>query len=43
MIGLAPFTSWYELVNVPLVVWPLLLSGRDYDRSLLHILRRQGG
>lgn len=43
MIGLAPFTSWYELVNVPLVAWALLLLGRDYDRSLLHMLRRQGG
>jgi hypothetical protein len=42
MIGLAPFTSWYELVNVPLAAGALLLLGRDYDRSLLDLLRRQG-
>jgi hypothetical protein len=43
MIVLAPFTSWYELGNVPLAAWALLLLARDYDRSLLNILRRQGG
>lgn len=40
MIGLAPFTSWYELANVPLAAWALLLLGRDYDRSLLEMVRR---
>jgi hypothetical protein len=43
MIGLAPFISWYELGNVPLMAWALLLLGRDYDRSLLNVLRRQNG
>jgi hypothetical protein len=39
MVGLAPFTSWYGLANVPLVAWGLLLLGRDDDRSLLDMLR----
>jgi hypothetical protein len=41
MIGLAPLMSWYELVNVPLVAWALLLLGREYDRSLLDTVRRR--
>jgi hypothetical protein len=41
VIGLAPFMSWYELANVPLVVWALALLARDYDRSLLELVRRQ--
>ena len=41
MIGLAPFMSWYELANVPLVAWALALLARDYDRSLLDMVRRQ--
>jgi hypothetical protein len=40
MIGLAPFVSWYELANVPLAVWALLLLQCDYDRSLLDMVRR---
>jgi hypothetical protein len=40
MIGLAPFTSWYELANVPLVALALLLLGRDYNRSLWDMVRR---
>jgi hypothetical protein len=40
MIGLAPFLSWYELANVPLAAWALLLLGRDYDRSLWDMVRR---
>jgi hypothetical protein len=39
-IGLAPLLSWYELGNVPLVAWALLLLGRDYDRSLVDMVRR---
>jgi hypothetical protein len=39
-IGLAPLISWYELGNVPLVAWALLLLARDYDRSLLDLVRR---
>ena len=39
-IGLAPLLSWYELGNVPLVAWALLLLGRDYDRSLWDMVRR---
>ena len=39
-IGLAPLLSWYELGNVPLVAWALLLLTRDYDRSLWDMLRR---
>lgn len=35
LIGLAPFLSWYELANLPLIGWVLLLLGRDYDRSML--------
>jgi hypothetical protein len=42
MIGLAPFLSWYEVANVPLAAWALLLLGRDYDRGLLDMVRRQG-
>jgi hypothetical protein len=41
LIGLAPFTSRYELANVPLAAWALLLLGRDYDRSLLDMVHRQ--
>jgi hypothetical protein len=40
MVGLAPLLSWYELANVPLVAWALLLLGRDDDRSLLDMVRR---
>jgi len=40
VIGLAPFASWYELANVPLAVWALLLLRCDYDRSLLDMVRR---
>jgi hypothetical protein len=43
MIGLAPLMSWYELANVPLVAGALALLARDYDRSLLDMVRRQGG
>jgi hypothetical protein len=43
MVGLAPLLSWYELANVPLAAWALLLLGRDYDRSLWDIVRRQHG
>jgi hypothetical protein len=39
-IGLAPLLSWYELGNVPLVAWALLLLARDYDRSLWDLVRR---
>jgi hypothetical protein len=39
-IGLAPLLSWYELGNVPLVAWALLLLARDYDRSLWDLARR---
>jgi hypothetical protein len=38
-VGLAPLMSWYELGNVPLVALALLLLGRDYDRSLLDMVR----
>ena len=41
MTGLAPFMSWYELANVPLVAGALALLARDYDRSLLDMVRRQ--
>jgi hypothetical protein len=40
MVGLAPLVSWYELANVPLVALALLLLARDYDRSLLDLVRR---
>jgi hypothetical protein len=40
MVGLAPLLSWYELANVPLVALALLLLGRDYQRSLLDLMRR---
>jgi hypothetical protein len=40
MVGLAPLMSWYELGNVPLVAWALLLLARDYDRSLWDLVRR---
>jgi hypothetical protein len=40
MVGLAPLLSWYELGNVPLVALALLLLARDYDRSLLNLVRR---
>jgi hypothetical protein len=40
MVGLAPLLSWYELANVPLVAWALLLLARDYDRSLWDMVRR---
>jgi hypothetical protein len=40
MIGLAPLMSWYELANVPLVAGALALLARDYDRSLLDMVRR---
>jgi hypothetical protein len=43
MVGLAPLLSWYELANVPLVAGALLLLGRDYDRSLWDMVRRQHG
>jgi hypothetical protein len=43
MVGLAPLMSWYELANVPLVALALLLLGRDYDRSLWDMVRRQHG
>jgi hypothetical protein len=39
-IGVAPLMSGYELGNVPLVAWALLLLGRDYDRSLWDLVRR---
>lgn len=39
-VGLAPLMSWYELGNVPLVAWALLLLARDYDRSLSDMVRR---
>ena len=39
-VGLAPLISWYELGNVPLVAWALLLLARDYDRSLYDMVRR---
>ena len=39
-VGLAPLMSWYELGNVPLVAWALLLLARDYDRSLLDLIHR---
>ena len=39
-VGLAPLMSWYELGNVPLVAWALLLLARDYDRSLWDMVRR---
>ena len=39
-IGLAPLISWYELGNVPLVAWALLLLARDYDHSLWDLVRR---
>jgi hypothetical protein len=39
-IGLAALLSWYELGNVPLVAWALLLLARDYDRSLWDMVRR---
>jgi hypothetical protein len=42
MLGLAPLMSWYELANVPLVTGALALLARDYDRSLLDMVRRQG-
>ena len=41
MIGLAPLMSWYELANVPLMAGALALLARDYDRSLLDMVRRQ--
>jgi hypothetical protein len=41
MIALAPLMSWYELANVPLVAGALALLARDYDRSLLDMVRRQ--
>ena len=37
-IGLTPLLSWYELGNVPLVAWALLLLARDYDHSLLDMV-----
>jgi hypothetical protein len=40
MIGLATFLCWYELANVPLAAGALLLLARDYDRSLLDMVRR---
>lgn len=40
MAGLAPLLSWYELANVPLVAWALLLLARDYDRSLWDLVHR---
>jgi hypothetical protein len=43
MIGLAPLMSWYELANLPLVAWALALLARDYDRSLLDMVRRHYG
>jgi hypothetical protein len=43
MIGLASLIGWYELFNVPLVAGALALLARDYDRSLLDMVRRQGG
>jgi hypothetical protein len=39
-LALAPMMSWYELGNVPLVAWALLLLARDYPRSLLDLIRR---
>ncbi len=42
VVGLAPFLSWYELANVPPAVLALLLLHRDYDRSLLEMIRRAG-
>jgi hypothetical protein len=39
-VGLAPLISWYELGNVPLVAWALLLLARDYDHSLWDLVRR---
>ena len=38
-VGLAPLLSWYELGNVPLVALALVLLARDYDRSLLDVVR----
>lgn len=43
MIGLAPLMSWYELANLPLVAWALALLARDYDRSLLDMVRHHFG
>jgi hypothetical protein len=40
LVGLAPFTSWYWLANVPLIAWVLVLLQRDHDRSLLDTIRR---
>ena len=41
MVGLAPFMSWYELANLPLVAGALVLLAWDYDRSLLDMVRPQ--
>jgi hypothetical protein len=39
VIALAPFMSWYELANIPLAIWIWLLLQRDYDRSVLDMVR----
>ena len=39
-VSLAPLLSWYELGNVPLVALALVLLARDYDRSVLDLVRR---
>jgi hypothetical protein len=41
LIGLAPFMGWYELANIPLAVWIWLLLQRDYDRSVLDLVRHR--
>jgi hypothetical protein len=40
VIALAPFMSWYELANIPVAIWIWLLLQRDYDRSVLDMVRR---
>ena len=40
---LAALMSWYELANLPLVAWALVLMARDYDRSLLNMVHRHHG
>lgn len=39
VIALAPFMSWYELANIPVAIWIWLLLQRDYDRSVLDMIR----
>jgi hypothetical protein len=40
VVALAPFLGWYELPNIPLAIWIWLLLQRNYDRSVLDMIRR---